>query len=682
MPPKRSALGRNATPARVFAPSASPARRNARNTPVRAPTNPPVENPQLPDLQTEQSFSYGSTKTPLLPRQLKARTRMTTAQIAETIDEAKAQEDANIRAYKEEAQRQVDQGANERDLRAARRSVSRDSNQSVDPSVNGDSEIGRSTATTPTTRRAASLAQSHDLSPVDEDETDSDGFDQDSVQLQAEDDSQAEDDAQAREDQQTSQESIPRIPPRSPIRKIYDWVGDISFRRERSFFQGVDDASVVAEEHEQKQMLQAFLDILWTPVEFVAYYTRSLHPEENPPPNSITRKLLSATFYLIVTLLATMVLLSVYADRLPEFGYRIGRTASNLKIFFYGVSDGFHAPIVNLDPHDSTPPDVTTDNPAAVAIVDARLSAFSSTFSSSLSSQAYAVSTHSANIKSLQNSIDTLSSSKSIKNAQHATLATPPWSNKINYASSSHGAIIDPYLTSPTYQRPFPLLTRLLSPSTVKEFRSRIPAEALKRWTEYGECWCASPSTVSSGDGGKSKGKGAVQLAVLLGQRILPTEVVLEFLAKDVNPGWTRTPKRMEVWADYGHLDARDFVEAEKDSLVLGGGGGGGDGGGSDTGHRSVPDGFLRVGILDLEEQTLSLSRSSSTTSSSPSAGDGEGRLGQAAPLKRLGPLPAGYETSKLVFVITDNFGGDVTCLYRVRVHGEIKAIDGGDGHR
>lgn len=600
---------------------------------------------------------------------------MTTAQIAETIDEAKVQEDANIRAYKEEAQRQVDQGTSERDLRAARRSVSRDSHKSVDPSINGDSQIGRSTATTPLTRRTTSLAPSHDLSPVDEDEIDSDSFDDDSVQLPTEVDAQDEADAQARADHQISRESIPRIQPRSPIRKIYDWVGDISFRRERSIFQGVDDASVVAEEPEEKQFLPALFDILWTPVEFVAYYTRSLYPEEAPPPDSIVRKLLSAIFYLIITLLATGILLSIYADRLPEFGYRIGRTAANLKIFFHGFSDGFNAPPVNLDSHENLPPGSTSDNPVAVAIVDARLSALSSAFSSSLSSQAHAHSTHSSNIRSLQSSVDTLSSSKFIKNAQHVSLTTPPWTNKINYASVSHGAIIDPYLTSPTYQRPFSLLTRLFAPNTVKEFRSRVPAEALQRWREYGECWCASPSTIASSSsrgGGRGKEKGAVQLAVLLGQRIVPTEVVLEFLAKDLNPGWVRTPKRMEVWADYGHLNAKEFREAERESVVLGGS--------ADTNHKSLPDEFLRIGIFDLDEQTLSLSGSgsgSAPSSSSTAIGDGEGRLGQSAPLKRLGPLPAGFDTSKVVFIVTDNFGGDITCLYRVRVHGEIRAGEG-----
>lgn len=689
MPPKRSAVGRNGTPARAFAPAASSNRRSTRTTPAPGPSDPPVENPQLPDIQTEQSFSYGSNKTPLLPRQLKARARMTTAQLTETIDEARVQENANIRAYVDEAHRQVDQGSSERDLRAARRSLSRETSQSRDASLDG-SQIGPSTPAPPGLGRGTSLATNRTLSPVDEDDIgsgssgsspshssrpNSDISDQASIQLETEVREQAGVNAQH------PRNSTPQSPLTTPYHRFVDWL-DISFNRERAIYRNIEDASVDDEETDRKSFASTFLTIVNKPFEYMVHLVKAFYqitwcflcliawvPAMIVSPywrqrvsdtmrmlaitlgmeNPVIKTTMRAVPILMLGLLGSTAFLWFYTDKLPQMGYTIGHTAHNVKSCLRGISHGFNSASTDFDA-------------SALVMIDSRLDKLASDVSSmshildkhdsdytSLSSK---LDEHQSDLQILHTTVNTLSAKKPTSNEQQSVYS------KINYAAESMGAIIDPYLTSPTYHRPSPgLLTRLLAPNLVSSYRSSPPIEALRPWREFGDCWCSAPAPSAAGS--------PVHLAVLLGQSIIPTEAIIEQLPVPENPNPGRAPRLIEVWADFGHLSAEDFAEATEESVALARR--------EKRGRRhGLPDRFLLLGVMELK-------------------GKGRGR-GQTAGLRKLGVsskakvkaggmvgVGLGFDTSKVVFSIVDNWGGDVTCLYRVRVHGEIRGGGGGE---
>lgn len=189
---------------------------------------------------------------------------------------------------------------------------------------------------------------------------------------------------------------------------------------------------------------------------------------------------------------------------------------------------------------------------------------------------------------------------------------------KVNYFSLGLGARVDPYLTSSTYSAPQPWANRIYN-ALLTPPRAAPPVAALEKWDEPGDCWCAAPSDT---------GNGLAQLTVLLGHRMLPRQVTIEHIPKEASLDWSVAPKNMELWAE------SDDEKAGIEGCSVHG-----------------PEGFICLGKFAYNVHA--------------------GNHVQTFELDAIVKRPVGRVMAR----VTENWGGDHTCLYRLRLHGE-KAPD------
>ena len=139
---------------------------------------------------------------------------------------------------------------------------------------------------------------------------------------------------------------------------------------------------------------------------------------------------------------------------------------------------------------------------------------------------------------------------------QSSQLFTPKPKQQVNWFLPGYGAVIDPHLSSPiatttecdtTYNFwPWKLFN-----SCVQKPLSQPHMSALTAWDDPGaDRWCAPRS------GGK------LQLAVELPRSIAPTEVVVEYGAKDATPegGMGAAPREIELWIQIENDDMRATI--------------------------------------------------------------------------------------------------------------------------
>lgn len=210
---------------------------------------------------------------------------------------------------------------------------------------------------------------------------------------------------------------------------------------------------------------------------------------------------------------------------------------------------------------------------------------------------------------------------------------------RINHWSHGTGAVVDPYATSPNYQ--FPSMKEWLP---AKTFRYLIgnpvpipnpPEAALRKWDEHGDCWC-TPA------GGRD-GHGA-SIAVISGSSIYPEQIVVEHIAPTASLEPGAAPKEMELWAYVEDYETYD--EFKKISTAMFG-----------TNYRVKTQ--ETMGYVRIATWTYNLESSDNI---------------QAFPVQ-LDMKDLSTHTDKLIVRALNNWGDgkvDYTCLYRVRVHGEI----------
>jgi hypothetical protein len=218
--------------------------------------------------------------------------------------------------------------------------------------------------------------------------------------------------------------------------------------------------------------------------------------------------------------------------------------------------------------------------------------------------------------------------------------------HRVNHFSQGTGAVVNPKLTSPNFL--FPSMDRNpvikgLSWLLFKPIPSPNPPEvALQRWEEHGDCWC-SPSKDAAGFG--------PSLAVIMHNQIRPDQIVIEHVSStgSLEPG--SAPKEMELLAYIEHEETYHIIKRrseyvfQEENLV-------------DEQH---PYGFVRIGTWTYDAHALN-------------------NIQSFQPQILLSSFQGPYSTTnRLIVRSKNNWGGDsvgFTCLYRVRVNGEIAPKD------
>ncbi|KAL4901608.1 hypothetical protein BDW74DRAFT_71499 [Aspergillus multicolor] len=114
---------------------------------------------------------------------------------------------------------------------------------------------------------------------------------------------------------------------------------------------------------------------------------------------------------------------------------------------------------------------------------------------------------------------------------------------KTNFLTMGNGIIVDPWLTSPSATRKVTLFQRLyFFLSGNKHMKTQPPLAATAPWNDFGDCWCSAPK------------KGVTQLGIVLGQRIIPEDIVVEHLPKLATIRPQVAPQDVEVWARYRYV--------------------------------------------------------------------------------------------------------------------------------
>ena len=163
------------------------------------------------------------------------------------------------------------------------------------------------------------------------------------------------------------------------------------------------------------------------------------------------------------------------------------------------------------------------------------------------------------------------------------------------------------------------------------------PEIALQRWEEHGDCWC-SPSKDADGFG--------PSLAVIMHNYIYPDQIVVEHIPStgSLEPG--SAPKEMELLAliedeeTYHTVKRRsEYVFQEEKPEV-----------------EQHPFGFVRIATWTYDAHSLN-------------------DIQSFPPQIDLSTFKGPSHTNRLIVRSKNNWGGDTvgfTCLYRVRVNGEI----------
>ncbi|KAH8696394.1 hypothetical protein BGW36DRAFT_297171 [Talaromyces proteolyticus] len=255
---------------------------------------------------------------------------------------------------------------------------------------------------------------------------------------------------------------------------------------------------------------------------------------------------------------------------------------------------------------------------------------------------------------------------------------------QINFLSLGLGARVDPMLTSPsigtrrTFIRRFfqnPFLTSRQPPLP------NPPETALQPWDDIGECWCSAPGNT-----------GQAQLAVQLGQRTVPNEVVVEQIPFGASPHPELAPREMELWARfkpyYGSHDAATAAATET-PVTSRSRRQGWFGGWQSTTSSSKQNTNTSPPSLSSLLNTIMATLHQAYPSESESAYSNDRLLGpsffklgeweydlhgesvQRFPLDAIVDLPT-LRVDKVVIRVKSNWGGNHTCLYRVKLHGHV----------
>ncbi|KAK8163546.1 hypothetical protein BC567DRAFT_233702 [Phyllosticta citribraziliensis] len=220
----------------------------------------------------------------------------------------------------------------------------------------------------------------------------------------------------------------------------------------------------------------------------------------------------------------------------------------------------------------------------------------------------------------------------------------------VNFFSRGMGAVIIPELTSPTLgsaKRYFDArlqgLKSLWIPSEQERERVGVntPGQALQSWQEESDCWCAAKS---------GTGKGQAQLAVRMLHRVYPTKMVVEHIPRGATLDITTAPQRIELWFSVENKSERNKLEKAVNAMV--------------KARRTSFDTDKPSGAWDRPDSTYVFVGSFDYDITAPN------HVQVLEPLVSLANLKIPVEDA--IVRVASNHGQRFTCLYRVRMLGEL----------
>ena len=166
-----------------------------------------------------------------------------------------------------------------------------------------------------------------------------------------------------------------------------------------------------------------------------------------------------------------------------------------------------------------------------------------------------------AQVNTLSSNIPAKGASTHFSGGLPAHIVPSYGSTRVNLFSNNFGTVVDPYLTSPSRAETVHydnFLLRWLYPKGDTVPLTYSPAEALSPWEDLGDCWC-TPSTDTSNTASSKidtsntdsinpqSSNGLAQIAMLLPQPIIPTDLIIEHIEKDRTIDSDSTPKEFEL---------------------------------------------------------------------------------------------------------------------------------------
>lgn len=610
MPPRRStARGPSATPVR----GASPMRRSTRANSVVSPENAVPQRttrgasrqpnlaesganqPRLPEVKIQQSYAYGSSKTPMLPTQLIPRGRMNLREMAATLDAGVEQADQHLRDHAEEAHANLQRTS--RGERAHRR-ASRENSQEPSAGVD-DVEKNK-------TQRVAAWASSLESSQLDE-------IPEEDVPRSIAD------------DVASHKDTDPSSFPSGMFEHSYNYERglrrpNITVRQiEQPFLRKALDASkqYARQSGERASQLGSSL-IDWTR-QLVRECCRVV---KDLPHSSIIPLFINLLFVMLMIAATSLLFCYTYSHfvcdpyttspvglTLQKYCGSCVRTPSGL----LNVTSGNNADLSRLS--------------ATLTNLNNQIRALELRLNDKIDTQ-FAKEKDDMEIlrqqqSELSNRIAGLKFARTMSSGDVASPVIP----KINYFSPKHGALVEPRLTSPTLLTPLSFGRRVLLRFVGSTYYQTRHAEtALSAWQDVGDCWCSSSSSTD---------QDTMRLGVRVARPIYPTEVVLENypVAGSRAPG--ATPKLIEIWADFKHLDSHAWAALDIRSL---------------QGNSPIGPSWGMIGKMEYDASK-------------------EAAHVQAFRLD-VNENSNVYYAQMFVVRVVSNYGSDFTCLYRVRMHG------------
>lgn len=551
-----------------------------------------LNSPRLPEVQIQQSYAYGSSKTPVLPTQLVARSRMNLRELADTIDAGVEQAQQHLQDHLEEAHANLQNDA--RAERAERR-ASREASVASD-----DIEKNK-------TRRVEAWANSLDSSQLDEipEEDSSDGA--------------------SNPDDASRKDTDPSSFPSGIFDHSYNYERGLRrpniLRRklEASIFQRASTKVTRAFEASQQLLSTICTAALhWTHSLFRAF-SEAIREVPNSP---IIGFIVVTILGLLLASMTGLVFCYTYNTQIcdPLTTSPIGMTLQKY------CGSCVRSPTSGINFTTGTGEDLSKLT-AAINNINSQMRAMESRLTGRIDNDQAAVDKDFEALRKQQLELLHQISRFGLGSHKSAHDVASPVIPKINYFAPNNGAIVVPGPTSPTKEKPISFIRRVLLRAVFSTYyKTKGPETALEAWQDVGDCWCASAMP---------SGQDSMRLSVKTSEMIFPFELVLENYpnAGSLFPG--SIPKRLELWADFNHLDSLEWE---------------------------------RLGIRQMQENNPFGPTYALIGQAEYDASD-EATHVQAFALE-VNQGKNEHHAQNFMVRVLSNHGSDHTCLYRVRLHG------------